>query len=110
MKGKFIIRSIILKKIYWIWILIFVFGITSLGGCSSSLIGSKLDDNGLPKQKYLVGVLDSIQWIASCDGTAYVVDSNTKEIHKIYSMKKGEDFEVTSRVPLIEPALYFIPK
>ncbi len=85
-----------------------VLGTLILSGCSSFCetkkvkLDSDFDSQGLPNPKYLVGGGYEIDWVASVDGTAYLVVSTPNE--ELYptklimtkACKSGESFELSS--------------
>jgi hypothetical protein len=74
-------------------------GILILAGCSSSFDSnpdSNFDSGGIPKQKFLVGGGQAIDWIATTDGTAYLVAENIspRKLTVTKSLKSGDSFEI----------------
>ncbi len=73
----------------------FLLMLLSLGGCSTS---RPMLTDGLPGEEYLVGGGVMINWQASAEGTAYLVEKSSGKIVETRSMKRGDiyDFSIGS--------------
>ena len=97
--------------------------VTILVGCNSNTSGGLNSKTGLPQQKYLVGGGLMIDYQASCEGTAFLVEKTSARIIKTQSMFKGTNFDGPGSIsdedsqkyfgmPIskLKLELYFVPK